>query len=1011
MADSPATPPPPASSSGDGAGDTGQQGTPAAPASSVSRSDTPTSTGPGVSAPSQASPTRVDTPASSIGLPAATSTPLAVLGAAQVSVGVTSTTQQPVTVTGLPTSMTLSADALQAASTLVRQLQMVPSGGNVRQDSSFLRPATSATNQATPTSSTTSTTMVPATMRDLHRGSTFAGTSDGLARVIPLPRLSDAELRRLSSLVGGDATTEVLQSGSHRLVDPTDFRVRVAMEREALALAQVYGVDELALRAMNTVRYLQTSVQRVLTLEQGSSAQNDSAQVAQLRAECAQLVANLASQKAEYETNVAALEAAHAEAMLNTPAPTPTPVPNFPPPGKLQDEIDALRAAAGRLSCEKSDLQDQILASTREVKRLQEFQDLRDKRIAELETELAGVQKFSAAALMDFLSGNTNLSGHWKRLLELLRHYQEGRTVPSQFRTRLQISARDEDSDDCGPYVLQGSKAATPSPHSTSGGSIKSSTSRTPLASPSGQASKSAVTGKSGRKTPRLPLSGTPSPKGTKSTHLSASSGSGSGDQTIDLTHSSASTPSSTRVMLYVDRLKLAQRPKKFRPDKARALKNSPSRVSEGKAMSAVPHQFLWDDVRADVRELMLNGVQFWDAVAEARKNQMLHDQFGKTALIEILVSAIYWEALDRTPWTSFVSDRYFEAALKEVLDPVFDRPSSSEEEEDDPRVDRTFHSKAAARSGSIPTRGQQSSSSGKRPRGSSTSSGAAKTSKLSAQTSAGQTARAKSNIPDPAEDDGAIERPRKGSWFHYGIRVQELPRQTVGFPRYMPVKAMMKHLHLRWRAPEYWRLLQTTPWDDMWKNRVQTLVFFQYDDLSSDMVQALSTILNFMSRWRREYWERLHWVTMDPALDYQASAELRSISGLADLYQDRKDRGSTFDTKRKEMMAELEKVDGYDAKIWYEPGLWVVPQDPCYWITRDPALNISLPSQLATVDELECARTQWATRRSDNAFLNLAPVELTRQLLNDQERVQNPLVPDPSFAHDDLEDVLAALL
>ncbi|KAE8887651.1 hypothetical protein PF003_g28171 [Phytophthora fragariae] len=91
-----------------------------------------------------------------------------------------------------------------------------------------------------------------------------------------------------------------------------------------------------------------------------------------------------------------------------------------------------------------------------------------------------------------------------------------------------------------------------------------------------------------------------------------------------------------------------------------------------------------------------------------------------------------------------------------------------------------------------------------------------------------------------------------------------------------------------------------------MWQNRVQTLVFFQYSDIHPDMIQALPTILNFMSRWRREYWERLHWVTMDPALDYQASAELRSISGLADLYQDRKDRRSTFDAKRKEMMSEL---------------------------------------------------------------------------------------------------------
>ncbi|KAE8976841.1 hypothetical protein PR001_g25301 [Phytophthora rubi] len=312
--------------------------------------------------------------------------------------------------------------------------------------------------------------MVPATMRDLHRGSTFAGTTDGLARVIALPRLSDAELRRLSSLVGGDATAEVLHPGSHRLVDPTDFRVRIAIEREALALAQVYGVDELALRAMNTVRYLQTSIQRVLALEQGSSAQSDSAQVAQLRAECAQLVANFASQKTEYETNVAALEAAHAEAMLNTPAPISASVPNLPLPGKLQDEIDALRAATGRLSCEKSDLQDQILASAREVKRLQESRDLRDKRIAELEAELAGVQKFSAAALMDFLAGNTYLSGHWKRLLELLQHYQEDHAVPSQYRTMLQISARDEDSDDCGPYVSQKGKTTTPNPSPASGG-------------------------------------------------------------------------------------------------------------------------------------------------------------------------------------------------------------------------------------------------------------------------------------------------------------------------------------------------------------------------------------------------------------------------------------------------------------------------------------------------------------------------------------------------------------
>ncbi|KAE8987593.1 hypothetical protein PR001_g22277 [Phytophthora rubi] len=535
MADSPANPPPPASSSGDGAGDAGQQGTPAAPASPASASatsGTAVSTGSNIPTSSQVSSALTGVPAGSSGLSAVTIAPPTTSSSVQMSVGVAPTIQQPVTVTGLPTSMTLSADALQAASTLVRQLQMVPSIGNPRQDSSFLRPASPPTTQTTSTSPAVTTTMVPATMRDLHRGSTFAGTADGLSRVVPLPRLSDTELRRLT------------------------------MEREALALAQIYGTDELALRAMNTVRYLQVAVQRVLALEQGSSAQSDSAQVAQPRAECAQLVARLASQKTGYETNMAALEAAHAEAMLNTPTPAPTSNPNLPPPGKLQDEIDALRSAAGRLNCDKSDLQDQLLASTQEVSQLQAARDLRDKRIAELEGELAGVKKFSATALMDFLSGSAILSGHWKRLLELLQLYQEGRAVPPQFRTRLQVSARDEDSDDCGPYVQQESKAATPSPFSASGGSAKPSSSRTPLTPPSGQPPKSAAAGRSSRKMPRLSLSGTPSPKGIESSHRSASpgsgSGSGSGTQAIDLTHSATSTPSSTRAMLYVDRLKLA---------------------------------------------------------------------------------------------------------------------------------------------------------------------------------------------------------------------------------------------------------------------------------------------------------------------------------------------------------------------------------------------------------------------------------------------------------------------
>ncbi|KAJ8516180.1 hypothetical protein ON010_g18474 [Phytophthora cinnamomi] len=456
----------------------------------------------------------------------------------------------------------------------------------------------------------------------------------------------------------------------------------------------------------------------------------------------------------------------------------------------FQAEIDVLRAVAGRLSTEKSVLQDQLVASTSEVAELQRVQDVRDKQIAVLEARLAAAKPLSADGLMDFLAGNANLSGHWKRLLELLRIYQGRHTVPAQYQTLLQVSARDEDSDDCGPYVPQESKAAVPKsaqPSSTSPPQAKAGSERTPLGKSHPAATSS---GKASLKLPRLPFSGAPSPPESQKADTSAGQGAGpAGRSTIDLTHSTPSTPSSTRVMLYVDRVKLDQRPKMFKPQKVRVLKKSPSRVTEAKALSRVPKPYQWEDLRADVRELMLNGLTFWDAVAEVRKRQMLHHQFSKRALVGI----------------------YYEAALKQILDPALDHvpeswgsvpvhpspgspPSQddsifeflSSDSEDDPKTDKTFQGKAA-----------------KAPRSGSDSGKAAK---ASVQSSVGQASRAKLNVTEPAEDDGVIARPRRGSWFHYGIKVQELLQQTFGFPRYMPVKSMVKHLHLRWRALDYWK-------------------------------------------------------------------------------------------------------------------------------------------------------------------------------------------------------------
>ncbi|KAE9203541.1 hypothetical protein PF002_g20896 [Phytophthora fragariae] len=335
----------------------------------------------------------------------------------------------------------------------------------------------------------------------------------------------------------------------------------------------------------------------------------------------------------------------------------------------------------------------------------------------------------------------------------------------------------------------------------------------------------------------------------------------------------------------------------------------------------------------------------------------------------------------------------------------------SSDDEEDDDKFDQTYHGKSNVPSGSA-SAGSKSNASGKRPRGLSSAGrgSATKVAKTSAQSSAGAYGRPKAKLPAPLPDDGVIEPPKKGSWCHYGIKVQALNRQTMGFPSYMPVQPLLQHLHVRWVPIEYWKLIQTCPWDDMWQQQISTLVFFKYSEMSPEMTEMITLILDFMSRWRREYWERYHWVTMDPDFDYYRTQELLVIPELAGMYRDRKDRHSDFGNHRKKMMAEVEKSPGYSDRIWFEPGPWVVPQNPCYWITRDPELQISLQDQLVSVDDLEPARTQWVTRQSEDVFLKMAPALLRNQLLSETEQLDNLLLPSSKYDEDTLAAVLAAV-
>ncbi|KAE9011838.1 hypothetical protein PR003_g18578 [Phytophthora rubi] len=232
------------------------------------------------------------------------------------------------------------------------------------------------------------------------------------------------------------------------------------------------------------------------------------------------------------------------------------------------------------------------------------------------------------------------------------------------------------------------------------------------------------------------------------------------------------------------DRLRLQFRPSILKQVKVRALKRSPDQVSLVCARRAVPAPSSWDKIRADLRELLLAGESFWDAVAEARKNHMLHDRFRKRTLVDMLVSATYWQALDRTPWINYIPEGYYHAVREKLEDsamteiperweplPIKPAPGSpdsslgwlhsSDDDEDDDKFDKTYHDNTTPSSGSASAR-SQSGTSGKRPRGSSSSvkGSATKVAKTSTQSSAGATSRPKAKLPAPLPDDGVIEPP-----------------------------------------------------------------------------------------------------------------------------------------------------------------------------------------------------------------------------------------------------------
>ncbi|KAG7378723.1 hypothetical protein PHYPSEUDO_009743 [Phytophthora pseudosyringae] len=243
-----------------------------------------------------------------------------------------------------------------------------------------------STSQGTPAASTTSSpsstallslTMVPAST------SADVGVpilvSSGIERAVGQRRLCSGSLTIDATAIGGLAdfpsnadTRFASASASNRI---NDDRSR-----------QCYGVDQLTLRTLNTVRYLQEAAHFIEALELETTACGDAVVVVRLERELQSLIELRRKQQADHDAYVKFLQVAHS--------------------GR-RDELKHQQKIGSELVAEKAVLSDSLDRSTVDLVATRRERRINQAWVAELEAQVGTTSAFSPGAQLDFLAENS----------------------------------------------------------------------------------------------------------------------------------------------------------------------------------------------------------------------------------------------------------------------------------------------------------------------------------------------------------------------------------------------------------------------------------------------------------------------------------------------------------------------------------------------------------------------------------------------------------------------------
>ncbi|EGZ16122.1 hypothetical protein PHYSODRAFT_334313 [Phytophthora sojae] len=842
---------------------------------------------------------------------------------------------------------------------------------------------------------------VPATLADIAADAPVRDGDGGIERLVEGGCLSDRDFADLARIIHEDVRNNTLQPV---LTMPLPQAASLAASgaqvlREALPALRYFGVEHFARRTLASPRYLHLLLAHIRALVQ-LVQDPQVADTAAWLTKCRRLSHELQNQRAFWS------ECVEVERRRGIAAHE-----------RFVDE------SKRRHAFEVQERDRRIEELTTRLHASEERAHQAEAASGLLETRLRNSRLSDPWSLMDFLREHGRLRGNWLHLLALLEHYQTGTAPSPDWVTRVDVEDLRAFDFNAPPYpsateraaqsdnavekqshgdseALEEAESETKAPAPTSVLFQVTSEGLRRVASPRRDSARQLDLSRGCHSVvtvgqPPIPEKKTPTPsakskspsKPARNPKPAAKARSGSAEESSESSHSvvDLTTPEpATMQPLSQPQARPSDYPGSSKGARSR---NAKYVVSVERATASLPSTVTWSEVRADAKELMLFGTSYLDSLAFARMDTALHTQFRQKELMPMLESMAYWNRMDSTPWVRNVPECFLDQAVQNLsrrtsAHPFWpDLPSDSlspseslsplpgNSDRDD--GSNTFQSDFSSLSSHGDT-GDEDYSARKR-KASGQSGGSSKRSKPPAKARPSSVStqdlvvvkvpaskyrlykKALKDMTPQEKNIIEIPDPTDKSWRYFGILVQKQPLtnqvpQNLGFPSFVPVKTHMDEIKTRWDRAKYEKLLQVEPWAAMYDKRVKVFYFHLRQQLQLDFLHGIARFIGWMRKAARLYWEGGHWVTID-----ESEPQSRG------LHTDRKVRRSQF---RKDLDEQ------------HEPDVFM---------------------QLAALDEDEPIRTQWATRRNDDAFLRLTPVELRADMLNPTQRRQNPLPLPPA--------------